>query len=109
MAMGAISTDGLLGGQGRCRRHRCFSLRRWRGPPRGLGRIDALKYVLSLGVGGAAVPLVAWLYSAEALGGNGFVAFYWVLAGAAAIVAAVSLLLPGRRELAALLRAEAAA
>ncbi len=79
------------------------------GAPQWRARIYALKYVLSLGVGGAAVPLVAWLYSAEAPGGNGFVAFYWVLAAAAAIVAAVSLLLPGRRELAALLRAEAAA
>jgi len=79
------------------------------GAPRWRARIYALKYVLSLGVGGAAVPLVAWLYSAEAPGGNGFVALYWVLAGAAAIVAAASLLLPGRRELAAPARTEAAA
>ncbi len=72
------------------------------GAPRWRARIYALKYVLSLGVGGAAVPLVAWLHAAGAPGGNGFVAFYWVLAGAAAIVAAASLLLPGRDELAAL-------
>ena len=80
-----------------------YGARQWR------ARIYALKYVLSLGVGAAAVPLVAWLHSAAAPGGNGFVAFYWVLAGAAAIVAAVSLLLPGRRELAALAQAETAA
>ncbi len=73
-----------------------YGARQWR------ARIYALKYVLSLGVGGAAVPLVAWLYLAEAPGGNGFVTFYWLLAGAAAVVGAVSLLLPGRRELAAL-------
>ncbi len=73
-----------------------YGARQWR------ARIYALKYVLSLGVGGAAVPLVAWLHSAVAPGGNGFVAFYWVLAAAAAIVAAASLLLPGRDELAAL-------
>ncbi|MEE9209356.1 MAG: hypothetical protein V3U23_02800 [Kiloniellales bacterium] len=57
-------------------------------------RIYALKYVLSLGVGGAAVPLVAWLHLAGAPGGKGFVAIYWVLAATAAIVAAASLLLP---------------
>jgi MFS family permease len=63
-------------------------------------RIYALKYVLSLGVSGAAVPLVVWLHAAEPPGGNGFMAFYWALAAAAAVLVAVSLLLPGRRELA---------
>ncbi len=72
-----------------------YGARQWR------ARIYALTYVLSLRVGAAAVPLVAWLHSAVAPAGNGFVVFYWVLAGAAAIVVAVSLLLPGRRELAA--------
>ncbi len=78
------------------------------GAPQWRARIYALKYVLSLGVSSAAVPLIAWLHLAGAPGGNGFVAIHWVLAGAAAVVAAVSLLLPGRRELVAAVRAEAA-
>jgi len=68
------------------------------GAPQWRARIYGLKYVLSLGVSSAAVPLVAWLHLAGAPGGNGFVVVYWVLAGAAAIVVAASLLLPGRRE-----------
>ena len=76
------------------------------GAPRWRARIYALKYVLSLGVSSAAVPLIAWLHLAGAPGGNGFVAIYWVLAGSAAVVAAVSLLLAGRRELAALVKSE---
>ena len=62
------------------------------------GRIYAVKYVLSLGISAAAVPLVAWLYSPGAAGGNGFVWLYIALAIAAALVAAASLLLPGRKE-----------
>lgn len=69
------------------------------GAPQWRARIYALKYVLSLGVSSAAVPLVAWLHLDEAPGGNGFVAFYWALTVAAGILVAVSLLLPGRREL----------
>jgi MFS family permease len=69
------------------------------GAPRWRARIYGLKYVLSLGVSSAAVPLVAWLHLAGAAGGNGFVAIYWVLAATAAVVIAASLLLPGRREL----------
>jgi MFS family permease len=79
------------------------------GAPQWRARIYGLKYVLSLGVSSAAVPLIAWLHLAGAPGGNGFVVLYWVLAGAAAIVAAASLLLPGRRELAARAGAEPAA
>jgi len=79
------------------------------GAPQWRARIYALKYVLSLGVSGAAVPFVAWLHLAEAPGGNGFVAIYWVLTGAAAIVVAASLLLPGRRNLAVMTQAETAA
>ena len=71
------------------------------GAPQWRARIYGLKYVLSLGVSSAAVPLVAWLHLAGAPGGNGFVVVYWALAGAAAIVVAASLLLPGRRELSA--------
>ena len=66
------------------------------------GRIYALKYVLSLGVSGAAVPLVVWLHAPGAAGGNGFVWLYIALAIAAAIVTAASLLLPGRKETASL-------
>jgi MFS family permease len=66
------------------------------------GRIYAVKYVLSLGISAAAVPLVAWLYSPGAAGGNGFVWLYTALALAAAVVAAASLLLPGRKEAASL-------
>ena len=69
------------------------------GAPQWRARIYGLKYVLSLGVSSAAVPLIAWLHLAGAPGGNGFVVVYWALAGAAAVVAAASLLLPGRREL----------
>jgi MFS family permease len=72
--------------------------RQWR------ARLYALTYMLSLGVSSAAVPLVAWLHLAGAPGGNGFVTVYWVLAGAAAILVAASLLLPGRREPARVLR-----
>lgn len=66
------------------------------------GRIYALKYVLSLGVSSAAVPLVAWLYVSDAASGNGFVWLYIVLAVAATILTAASLLLPGRKEIASL-------
>ena len=75
------------------------------GAPRWRARIYGLKYVLSLGVSSAVVPLMAWLHLAGAAGGNGFVAIYWVLAAAAAVVIAASLLLPGRRELAVQARA----
>ena len=72
-------------------------------------RLYALTYMLSLGVSSAAVPLVAWLHLAEAPGGTGFVTIYWALAAAAAMLLAASLLLPSRRELAALVPAETAA
>ncbi len=79
------------------------------GAPQWRARIYGLKYVLSLGVSSAAVPLIAWLHLAGAPGGNGFVVVYWALAAAAAVVAAASLLLPGRRELAGRAGAEPAA
>ncbi len=75
------------------------------GAPEWRARIYALKYVLSLGVSSIAVPTVAWLHLAEAPAGNGFVALYIALAAAAAILLVVSLLLPGRRELASLVPA----
>jgi MFS family permease len=77
------------------------------GAPQWRARIYGLKYVLSLGVSSAAVPLIAWLHLAGAPGGNGFVVVYWVLAGSAALVVVASLLLPGRREMAAQARAGA--
>ncbi|MCH8002597.1 MAG: MFS transporter [Proteobacteria bacterium] len=75
------------------------------GAPEWRARIYALKYVLSLGVSSVAVPMIAWLHLAEAPAGNGFVGLYIALAVAAAILVAVSLLLPGRRELAAMVQA----
>ncbi len=75
------------------------------GAPEWRARIYALKYVLSLGVSSIAVPTVAWLHLAEAPAGNGFVWLYIALAVAAAVLVAVSLLLPGRRELAAMVQA----
>jgi MFS family permease len=75
------------------------------GAPEWRARIYALKYVLSLGVSSVAVPMVAWLHAPAAPAGNGFVGLYIALAAAAAILVAVSLLLPGRRELAAAVQA----
>ena len=75
------------------------------GAPEWRARIYALKYVLSLGVSSVAVPMIAWLHLAEAPAGNGFVGLYIALAIAAAVLVAVSLLLPGRRELAAMVQA----
>ena len=75
------------------------------GAPEWRARIYALKYVLSLGVSSVAVPMIAWLHLAEAPAGNGFVGLYIALAVAAAILVAVSLLLPGRSELAAMVQA----
>ena len=60
-------------------------------------RLYALKYVLSLGVSAAAVPLIAWLHVAGAPGGNGFTWLYLALAIAAMAVFGASFLLPGRR------------
>ncbi len=54
-------------------------------------RIFALQYVLSLGVSAIVVPLIAVLHDRT----GGFSAFFIVLAGAAALVALVALLLPG--------------
>jgi MFS family permease len=55
-------------------------------------RVFALQYVLSLGVSALVVPLVAVLHERT----GGFAALFGVLAGAAALVALASLLLPGR-------------
>ena len=54
-------------------------------------RIFALQYVLSLGVSAIVVPLIAVLHDRT----GGFSIFFIVLAGAAALVALVALLLPG--------------
>ena len=54
-------------------------------------RIFALQYVLSLGVSAIVVPLIAVLHDRT----GGFSTFFVVLAGAAALVALVALLLPG--------------
>ncbi len=56
-------------------------------------RIFALQYVLSLGVSAIVVPLIAVLHDRT----GGFSVFFVVLAGAAALVALVALLLPGAR------------
>jgi MFS family permease len=61
-------------------------------PPRWQSRIFALQYVLSLGVSALVVPLIAVLHDWT----GGFGALFVVLAGAAAVVALVALLLPGR-------------
>jgi len=60
-------------------------------PPHWQSRIFALQYVLSLGVSALVVPLIALLHART----GGFAAFFMVLAGAAALVALASLLLPG--------------
>jgi MFS family permease len=55
-------------------------------------RIFGVQYVLSLGVSAVVVPLIAVLHDLT----GGFGAFFVVLAGAAALVALVALLLPSR-------------
>ena len=60
-------------------------------PPHWQSRIFALQYVLSLGVSAIVVPLIAVLHERS----GGFASFFLVLAGAGALVAAASLLLPG--------------
>ena len=54
-------------------------------------RIFGVQYVLSLGVSAVVVPLIAVLHERS----GGFGALFVVLAGAAAVVALVALLLPG--------------
>jgi MFS family permease len=54
-------------------------------------RIFALQYVLSLGVSAIVVPLIAVLHEQS----GGFASFFMVMAGAGALVALASLLLPG--------------
>jgi MFS family permease len=61
-------------------------------PPHWQSRIFALQYVLSLGVSALVVPLIAVLHERT----GGFAMFFVVLAGAGALVALASLLLPGR-------------
>ncbi|MCE8021581.1 MFS transporter [Halomonas sp. MCCC 1A11036] len=56
-------------------------------------RVYAVKYVLSLGVGALAVPIVAWGYDPA----SGFVRLYLLLAACAVGVAMAALLLPARR------------
>ncbi len=56
-------------------------------------RVYAVKYVLSLGVGSLAVPIVAWGYDPA----SGFVRLYLLLAACAIGVAMAALLLPARR------------
>jgi MFS family permease len=60
-------------------------------PPHWQSRIFALQYVLSLGVSAIVVPLIALLHERS----GGFASFFLVMAGAGALVAAASLLLPG--------------
>jgi MFS family permease len=60
-------------------------------PAQWQSRIFALQYVLSLGVSALVVPLIALLHART----GGFAAFFMVLAGAGALVALASLLLPG--------------
>ncbi|MCE8016560.1 MFS transporter [Halomonas sp. MCCC 1A17488] len=56
-------------------------------------RVYAVKYVLSLGVGALAVPVVAWGYDPA----SGFIRLYLLLAACAVGVAMAALLLPARR------------
>lgn len=56
-------------------------------------RVYAVKYVLSLGVGALAVPIVAWGYDPA----SGFGRLYLLLATCAVGVAVAALLLPARR------------
>jgi MFS family permease len=56
-------------------------------------RVYAVKYVLSLGVGALAVPIVAWGYDPA----SGFVRLYLLLAACAVGVAVAAMLLPGQR------------
>jgi MFS family permease len=60
-------------------------------PPEWQSRIFALQYVLSLGVSAIVVPPIAVLHERS----GGFTSFFVVLAGAGALVALASLLLPG--------------
>ncbi len=61
-------------------------------PARWQSRIFGVQYVLSLGVSAVVVPTIAVLHDWT----GGFGAFFVVMAGAAALVALVALLLPGR-------------
>jgi MFS family permease len=61
-------------------------------PSQWQSRIFALQYVLSLGVSAVVVPLIAVLHDRT----GGFATFFVVLAGAGALIALASLLLPAR-------------
>lgn len=74
--MGAIPAENLLLAK--------YTPARWRGTAFGL------KFVLSFGVSGLAVPLVSLLRGAT----GGFQLLFWLLAGAALVVAAAAALLP---------------
>ena len=60
------------------------------------GRVFSIKYLLNLGVGALAVPMIAVLHGA----GPGFAGVFTVLAALAACLVAVALMLPGRGQVA---------
>ena len=62
-------------------------------PPRWRGTAFGIKFVLSLGVSAAAIPLIAWVYAMS----GGFLWLLYGLATVALIAAGVSLLLPRSR------------
>jgi FSR family fosmidomycin resistance protein-like MFS transporter len=83
LQVGAVPVEGTL--------YARYSSSRWRGTAFGM------KFVISLGVSGLAVPMVALIRDTT---GN-FTGLFYVMAGLALVVALVALLLPGERKLSA--------
>ncbi|CAA7616860.1 MFS transporter [Magnetospirillum sp. UT-4] len=63
-------------------------------PARWRGTAFGMKFVLSFGVSGLAVPLVSLLHGAT----GGFAVLFWLMAAAALVVVAAALALPGEKK-----------
>jgi FSR family fosmidomycin resistance protein-like MFS transporter len=63
-------------------------------PPRWRSTAFGVKFVLTLGVAAAAVPLIAWVHKET----GGFVMLFVILAGIAVMAAVAAWMLPGRGD-----------